>query len=217
MPLSAVLLAVEPVPAHHAHMVALGDVPTWLAVIGAAITAWVALRQFARQTRVLERQQADQVDVRPLSVAISPPGTPPPGPGESGDDYHVAVVYNGSRRPIHDVVCRIEPTPGGPGTAATRVGEWIEFDEPMRGRQQRFQDSHEVPAIELIRVSTSYAFAFPFRADDYPTHGQQHDSPTTTGCIGRSTTTCTCASSAAPNGDQLTAGSRFLLATAGGR
>jgi hypothetical protein len=71
--------------AHQAHMVAWGDVPTWIAVIGALVGAGVALRQLraqqreiARQTRILERQQADEVDVLMYTGLGAPPGTPSP-------------------------------------------------------------------------------------------------------------------------------------------
>lgn len=50
--------------------VSLGDLPTWIAAVGGLAAAYVVLRQLAvqradsiRQTRQLERQQANGVDV----------------------------------------------------------------------------------------------------------------------------------------------------------
>jgi hypothetical protein len=97
----------------HDRSVAWGDVPTWLAVSAAVIGAAVALqlnnqqKAIARQARALERQQADAVDFswRPAS----------PVEGAVADEaykaVYMAVVENGSHRPIRDVECYIELNP----------------------------------------------------------------------------------------------------------
>jgi hypothetical protein len=78
-------------------MIALGDAPTWLAVIGAGITAWVALSQFARQTRQLERRQADEIDVVMVPSDVRLPGYPDM---QHRPETWMVEVSNGSRRPV---------------------------------------------------------------------------------------------------------------------
>lgn len=78
-------------------MIALGDAPTWLAVIGAGIIAWVALSQFARQTRQLERRQADEIDVVMVPSDVRLPGYPDM---QHRPETWMVEVSNGSRRPV---------------------------------------------------------------------------------------------------------------------
>jgi hypothetical protein len=99
----------------------LGDLPTWLGVIAASIAAYFVYGQLsgqrddlARQLRALERQQADQVDVKI--------GVPILGNEESmavlsrllhegrirRTSWTVMTVRNGSGRPIRQVTGRIE-------------------------------------------------------------------------------------------------------------
>jgi hypothetical protein len=79
----------------------LGDVPTWLGVIAASVAAifvYLQLRgqqvEIARQTRLLERQQADLIDRL--------------GPRPMNDIRQFGVeVENRSARPIHNVAARM--------------------------------------------------------------------------------------------------------------
>jgi hypothetical protein len=91
-----------------------GDIPTWLAVVAAAVAGWAAIRQLRNQQRqisdeaargakrdeLLDRQlettrrhQAEKVEVR--SDLQGPPK---------------AYVYNGSPRPITRITCKILST-----------------------------------------------------------------------------------------------------------
>jgi hypothetical protein len=100
----------------------LGDLPTWLGVAAAAVAAFFVYRQLAaqsaqlkvlqeqlelqraetaRQTAAVERQQANDVEVRRASRAQA-----------TGNARWRAVIHNGSSRPIRDVAARIECEPG---------------------------------------------------------------------------------------------------------
>jgi hypothetical protein len=70
------LTPLRALPWHHwIHVIKWGDFPTWLVVGG--LTAVVAVRQFGRQTRQLERQQAEQIDVRRRDDGPVQNGAPP--------------------------------------------------------------------------------------------------------------------------------------------
>ena len=99
-------------------MVAWGDVPTWIAVIGGLTVAAAAVwqlglqrqqlrdqqRDIARQAAQLERQQANLVDVEPRAVNGAQAGVLP---RESTLYAHAVMVINGSGRPIRNVVSTI--------------------------------------------------------------------------------------------------------------
>lgn len=92
----------------------LGDLATWALFVGAFVAAVIALRQLriqqddnARQTRQLERQQANDVDfswhrAAKVFIRANPPGS------VTTAERTLVVVENNSRRPIRDVICRIE-------------------------------------------------------------------------------------------------------------
>jgi hypothetical protein len=61
------------------------------------ITAWVALSQFARQTRQLERRQADEIDVVMVPSDVRLPGYPDM---QHRPETWMVEVSNGSRRPV---------------------------------------------------------------------------------------------------------------------
>jgi hypothetical protein len=98
-------------------MAAWGDVPAWvtagvafLALIGAMLayrTQSEQLRlqriQFEDQTRVQEREQANQVDV---TTGVLDGAQARVLPTNKGEPVHMVVVTNGSKRPIRDVTCR---------------------------------------------------------------------------------------------------------------
>jgi hypothetical protein len=93
-------------------VVAWGDVPTWVAVGGAFLGGWAALRQlrlqriqFADQTRLEERRQADAIDVR---VGGAEGGQLEVLPPDKSEPVHVIIVSNNSHRPIREVACKIE-------------------------------------------------------------------------------------------------------------
>jgi hypothetical protein len=155
----------------HGHQVNYGDMPTWLAVGAAVIGAAVALRQLrdqqkviADQTRQLERQQADQVDVALCRSDMVPPGTHTNSAGHH--KCWMAEVFNGSRRPIRNVDCRIEPAAGQGQHSAAQVGELIRSDG-LLGPGRRFHKV-DAPTVRVLRAGAKAGLAFPFVASDYP-------------------------------------------------
>jgi hypothetical protein len=139
----------HPAPADHFHLV-LGDFPAWLLVIGAGITAWVALLQFTRQTRQLERQQADKIAVlRRLGEAY------PPNAGEF--PAHVVDVANESQRPIRNVTALIEPEPGKHPYPPTQVV----LTAVGQGGQRHERDRRDDSSIPLVRPRVIVTFTFP--------------------------------------------------------
>jgi hypothetical protein len=89
----------------------LGDVPTWLAVVAAAVAAAIALRQLRsqqdvilRQTEQLERKQASKVEVRLAPTTML---------GLGSSTWSVEV-RNGSRGPIRWLSCEIVNASGAP-------------------------------------------------------------------------------------------------------
>jgi hypothetical protein len=117
------------------HSVNWGDVPAWLAVVVATGGRTIALIQLRQQGNVLkgevernkrrdelldgqlrELQQRTEVEERKQAEAVEfswQPAQPLAGASaETADDsVWMAVVQNDSRRPIRDVVCRIQPDP----------------------------------------------------------------------------------------------------------
>lgn len=155
------------------HVAHWGDVPTWLAFTAAGFGVWVALRQFARQTRQLERTQADQVDVRLRDGGSLPPGMPArheqgPDPyNENPDSCYMAVVTNNSERPIRTATCRLE-TPGQGSHAATRTCEVIDWGSGARVARYSFKDVCDRDHRDLIRAHNAGGFMFAFRKEDHP-------------------------------------------------
>jgi hypothetical protein len=135
--------------ANHFH-VALGDAPAWALVILAAITAAVALVQYTKQTRQLERQQADKVAVLArLGEAY------PPAPG--GFPAHVVDVANESQRPIRNVTAWIEPEPGKSQHPPTLVVLNAVGPNGQKVERDRRNDS----SIPLVRPRVIATFTFP--------------------------------------------------------
>lgn len=123
------------------------DVAAWVAVVLAFIGAWVAwlqlrtqLHDIARQTRSLERQQANDV-----VLDFDPPfdGSPPP---DSRPWY--AAVINNSNRPIRDVFCGIPAVPGGTPVPADH---WVILKEWPIVARNHF--SYLLPAYPLGKRS----------------------------------------------------------------
>jgi hypothetical protein len=158
-------------PLSHAFHVNLGDLPTWLGVLAASVAAafvFLQLRaqmlqlavqqdELARQLRVIERQQADQVDLlcsfgRSIMFLISKDS----GLSVPRDDQQVLLVRNQSSRPIRDLNCASE---GADGSALWPIGVGIVQDRTEQG------DSSVVipkPArtAKLVRPGDLYAFVF---------------------------------------------------------
>lgn len=146
--------------------VALGDLPTWALFLGAFVAALIALRQLriqsddsTRQTRQLERQQANEVDFTWRSAKNVLIVTDPPGAVKSAGRT-VVVVGNNSGRPIRNVNCwielrqtssRLEPIMVGPIGEPTGTSFEFNFYNPRAGGQ-----------YPLMRPKTKYGFLFEF-------------------------------------------------------
>jgi hypothetical protein len=147
--------------AHHTQ-IALGDIPTWLLFLGASAAALIALRQLrtqqkdiARQARQLERQQADEVGFVLDSAA-----------GTGRQKRYVARVFNGSRRPIRNVVCHLEPGPGQGRHLAAKVGEMVDWGLSHAPERRGTFVGHDGSLVELIRAGATFSFVF--GAGEYP-------------------------------------------------
>ena len=160
-------------------MAAWGDVPTWLLLIVGVVGGGAALWQLrlqriqlhdqqeviANQTRVQERQQAEQVEL----------SRRPAEPIRSDDEYrHVwmAVVENRSPRPIRNVVCRIKPSARPPGDhdgyewEAEAVAQLVPVELPRD--TEIFADPDAIGRVRVIPSNRKYGFKFPF-----PTKGHE--------------------------------------------
>lgn len=154
-------------------MVNWGDVPTWvaagvafLALIGAALayrTQSEQLRlqrmQLADQTRVQEREQANQVDV--FTQKIDPSALLLTDPFTSDDG--MLVVVNSSKRPIQDVTCKLSrsETDGEPEPSrlADSSGELRPY--PPGRQEDTFLVTGE-SGVPLIRAGTKGGFIWSF-------------------------------------------------------
>jgi hypothetical protein len=66
------------------------------------------LRESEQRTMIIERQQAEMIDLEPRSISREVPGLDP----AADDTAWVADIANRSPRPIRNVAGRIEPAPG---------------------------------------------------------------------------------------------------------
>ena len=146
--------------------IALGDLPTWALFVGAFAAALIALRQLriqqddsARQTRQLERQQANYVDFSWWPAADVMILTNPPGPVTTAGRT-VAVVENKSRRPISNVTCWIELEKPPRRLDAIMVGPIGEPSDP--GFQYNLHNPRPGKGHPLIRPGAKYGFLFEF-------------------------------------------------------
>jgi hypothetical protein len=153
-------------------MVRWGDVPTWLAVLGAYPAAGAALwqlrlqriqlgeqkQQLAQQTRIQERAQADKV-----GILVWPPESLPDRPG-----IVLAAVLNESSRPIRDVRCGIAFDEHQP-----RYMEWlgvnVDWDQSsaLQGSWDRF--GRPPGATVVMRRGSTHGFEY--RLTDHPNEG----------------------------------------------
>ncbi len=114
------------------------------------------LAELEQRARVLERQQAEAVELS------HEPGASVPGADDPSKPVHMAVVVNGSARPIRDVVCRIKPHPAQDYDFEARiVAELVGGQPPLRNPRQAGQ-------APLIRAGQAFTFRFSFPFADHP-------------------------------------------------
>ena len=159
-------------------MVAWGDVPTWLAVGGAVVGGLAALRQLslqrqqlqdqqqviAAQARLLERQQASQVEVTVQAISGAAVGILPP---ETVQSVHMAVVTNNSGRPIRNVACCMTPDGQPPGLAAI-IGELRDWQIACQASAGLLVLTVRTDHWRIIPTGHRCGFVFPLDADACP-------------------------------------------------
>lgn len=149
-----------------------GDVPTWLAVGGASVGGYAALRQlrdqraeFTRQVRQLERQQANQVDLSRIPISDV---TIPANPQLVQPAGAVMVIENKSNRPIRDVRCHLQGTDfstyvGQVVRGADYFGELVPAEDHRGGHKAGGPYFiHPLPGevLPLARSGARYGFVF---------------------------------------------------------
>jgi hypothetical protein len=148
------------------------DIAVWVAVILAFMSAWVGwlqlrgqLRDIARQTASLERDQASSIDLAfdPAFDEVLPPKDIP---WYTKERPWFAVVTNNSKRPITDVICGI---PSGPhsGKSPVTAIHWVELDEwPIKVSQMHVfprlsgGDLGEHSELHMLRGGKMAGFTF---------------------------------------------------------
>jgi hypothetical protein len=110
------------------------------------------LREMQQRERIIERQQADLVTLTPSSTTVmlqQDMQLPPDA------DVFEALVFNGSHRPIRNVACRIELTPG----ESPRESDFVGLSVRAPGGH-RLSDPAEGSEARLIRAEETWGFVF---------------------------------------------------------
>jgi hypothetical protein len=119
------------------------------------------LSESEQRSMIIERQQAEMIDLEPRSTSREIPGLDPATDGTAW----TADVANRSPRPIRNVAGRIEAAPGAPGHEASLSGVYAEFEPSplaLQGVANRsLINPAERPDIPLIRVGKTGSFLFP--------------------------------------------------------
>jgi hypothetical protein len=153
-----------------------GDVPTWVAVGGAFLGSGAVLWQlglqriqFADQTRLQERRQADAIDVR---VGGAEGGQLEVLPPDKSRPVHVFVVSNNSHRPIREVACKIEAIHHDGTTRHNKLADVYGIVETVAlgpgARTETFVLEAHASTKPVLRAGTKAWFAWSFTAADYP-------------------------------------------------
>jgi hypothetical protein len=122
------------------------------------------LRESEQRIMIIERQQAEMIDLEPRSTLREVPGLDP----ATNDTARAADVANRSPRPIRNVACRIEAAPSAPAQEASLSGVYAEFPPgPLQApgaTNRALIDPPAKPRITLIRSGETGAFLFPVGA-----------------------------------------------------
>lgn len=116
------------------------------------------LSELEQRALTFERQQADDIDLRRSTVAADPTDA-------ISGKLHMAELTNGSRRPIRNVLCRIQ-APGGSLVEAIRVGPIVTHSMPPGART--IVGSSDRPDILLVRDEGVVALTFPLGVVTHP-------------------------------------------------
>jgi hypothetical protein len=122
------------------------------------------LRESEQRTMIIERQQAEMVDLEPRSTSREVPGLDP----AADDRAWVADIANRSPRPIRNVAGRIEAAPGATPQEASLSGVYAEFPPSPFGdpeiARRALIDPPERPDIPLVRAGETGTLLFPVGA-----------------------------------------------------
>jgi hypothetical protein len=120
------------------------------------------LLELEQRALTYERQQAQDIDIRASTIA-----GPMPDMGVLGEQaLRAALVHNGSARPVRNVACRIEPSPGDSLVKAGCVGRLVDFHAAPGSRF--LADQAAEPAVRLVRADATVEFILPVEAEAYP-------------------------------------------------
>ena len=126
------------------------------------------LRESEQRMLIIERQQAEMIDLSLGSYSQAVPGLDP----SAGGKAWMADVANGSPRPIRNVAGRIVATPGAPAQEAALAAVWAEFGQsPIAGAPRNSRaliNPPERPDIPLVRADRTGGLIFPLDADQNP-------------------------------------------------
>lgn len=122
------------------------------------------LRESEQRTIIIERQQAEMIELEPAPTSRQIPGLDP----ATDKTAWAADVVNRSPRPIRDVAIRIEARSGAPAQEASLSDVYAEFSPsplaPPGVGSRALIDPPERPRIALIRAGGTGAFLFPVGA-----------------------------------------------------
>jgi hypothetical protein len=178
-------------------MVNWGDVPSWAtagAAFAALIGAGLAYRYQAeqvrlqreqladqkmatteqaevirRQTTLLERQQADAVDVYARTIDG---GGATVLPADDHQEVHMLVVANGSNRPVRQVACKIAAIKADSSVRHERLADvygWTKaFNLGITTEDQSFVLGERTHTMPLLRAGDEAGFVWGFTLVRYP-------------------------------------------------
>lgn len=118
------------------------------------------LREMQQRESIIERQQADEVRLAASRWIGKVPGLR----DEKGPPVYMARAENRWHRPITNVVCRIQTTPGDLMHEACLVGRVSSFP----GGPEMIRDTTEETKLGLVRPSGSVVFVFLYEIEQYP-------------------------------------------------
>jgi len=127
------------------------------------------IRESEQRARTFDRQQAEAIDLKPGSTMRPVPGYDL----ESKGRVHDADVANASPRPIRNITCRIEASPGAGLQEARLAGVFFTIPEitfsggPVRPARRALETA-ETPTIPLLRAGETGSFVFAVSTEQDP-------------------------------------------------
>jgi hypothetical protein len=121
-----------------------------------------------RQTRLQEREQANQVNVSMRGIDGAQAKVLPEDKGEL---VHMAVVANGSNRPIREVSAKIEVIRRDGARfdkMADTYGEVVAFGLGAGAEAETFVFQQHASTMPVLVSNRKAAFVWPFTAPDHP-------------------------------------------------